>query len=171
MAGEASGGELEQEPSGTEAASSATSDVAAAAETAATPASEGGSRESAGWHVDGAADGGAMAGEASGGELESAGRKGSERKANERLSQQRSLESRAALRTLFPDTGVSGGNFALESQTASAASFHPPCCWSQHRSRNSLSAMSALKVPHALPAAAASAATPALKGGSRETAG
>ena len=65
--GGADGGELEQERSEAEVASGATSDVAAAAETDATPASNGGSRESAGWHVDGAADGGATDGAASGG--------------------------------------------------------------------------------------------------------
>ena len=58
---------FEREPGKAEEASSATSDVAAAAGTAATPASSGGSREAAGWHVDGAADGGATDGAASGG--------------------------------------------------------------------------------------------------------
>ena len=64
--GGADGEELERERSGTEAASGAVSDVAAAAETAAIPASGGGSRESASWQVDGAADGGATDGAASG---------------------------------------------------------------------------------------------------------
>ena len=52
------GGKLEYEPSEAEAASGATSDFAVAAATAATPASVGRSRESAGWPPDGAAVGG-----------------------------------------------------------------------------------------------------------------
>ena len=68
---EASGGvcgeRLEQEPSGAKAASGATSDFAAAAATAETPASVDRSRDSAGWPVDTAADGGATYGTVSGG--------------------------------------------------------------------------------------------------------